>query len=229
LNAPLIKRLPLNTAGRDFIVGDVHGHFAALNEQLYRIKFNRKADRLISVGDLVDRGPQSEVVLDWLDAPWFHAVAGNHEQMCAMYAAGDVPAAIYSVNGGSWFIGKTQDERYPYARAFIELPFVIELETTSGLVGVVHAACDYPSWEQFKDAISDPSQRGMQALENSIWGRGRIESRNTAVVEGVRAVVVGHTPSKDVTVLGNVHHIDTGAWLKGGHFTLLNAETLQPE
>ena len=43
-------------------------------------------------------------------------------------------------------------------------------------------------------------------------------------------MVVGHTPIEHAAVLGNVHHIDTGGWMKdgSGHFTLLDLATLQP-
>ncbi|MGL9724118.1 metallophosphoesterase [Sodalis sp. (in: enterobacteria)] len=33
------------------------------------------------LGDLIDRGPQSEACLPLLENPWFRSVRGNHEQM----------------------------------------------------------------------------------------------------------------------------------------------------
>ena len=42
----------------------------------------------------------------------------------------------------------------------------------------------------------------------------------------MRAVIVGHTPVRQPAILGNVYHIDTGAWM-GGHFTLIDLHTLQ--
>lgn len=41
-----------NKAGRDFVVGDIHGQYDDLMHQLYRVGFNEEADRLIAVGDL---------------------------------------------------------------------------------------------------------------------------------------------------------------------------------
>jgi len=38
-------------------------------------------DQLFSVGDLVDRGPESHRVLEWLARPWFFAICGNHDFM----------------------------------------------------------------------------------------------------------------------------------------------------
>ena len=62
-------RIPRNVSGRDFAVGDVHGHFSRLRQSLDRLGFDPALDRLFSVGDLVDRGPENEQVLDWLRQP----------------------------------------------------------------------------------------------------------------------------------------------------------------
>lgn len=71
--------LPANRRGRDFVVGDLHGHRLLLDDVLHAIGFDPLQDRLFSVGDLVDRGPDSLGTLALIEEPWFHAVAGNHE------------------------------------------------------------------------------------------------------------------------------------------------------
>jgi len=77
------KHFERNTQGRDFAVGDIHGHFTRLQAALEAVDFAPEVDRLFSVGDVVDRGPESERVLDWLAQPWFFAVQGNHEACTA--------------------------------------------------------------------------------------------------------------------------------------------------
>lgn len=64
-----IPRFALNTHGRDFAVGDTHGAFGALQRALEAIGFDAQKYRLFSVGDLVDRGPESHQVLVWLEKP----------------------------------------------------------------------------------------------------------------------------------------------------------------
>src|SRR5690606_31496336 len=102
----MIQCFERNTVGRDFAVGDIHGHFARLSAALDAAGFDpAKGDRLFSVGDLVDRGPECEKAIDWLAEPWFHAVRGNHEDIAIRYAKGNpVDQAIYSRNGGDWFM-----------------------------------------------------------------------------------------------------------------------------
>jgi serine/threonine protein phosphatase 1 len=59
-----------------------------------------------------------------------------------------------------------------------------------------------------------------------LWSRKRITEENQSGVDGIRAVIVGHTRLSQPAVLGNVYHIDTAGWMDG-HFTLLDLATLQ--
>lgn len=98
-----IKHFAINTAGRDFAVGDIHGHFTRLQAALNAAGFDPAVDRLFSVGDLVDRGPESEDVIRWLNKPWFHPVRGNHDDYVCRYDSCDQENWLY--NGGAWFLG----------------------------------------------------------------------------------------------------------------------------
>src|ERR1700694_5103865 len=98
-----IQHFTENKAGKDYCVGDIHGCFTLLQKKLDEIGFNETKDRLFSVGDLVDRGPESKECLDWLSKPWFHAVRGNHEQMAIDYFNRCGDRYMYEYNGGSWF------------------------------------------------------------------------------------------------------------------------------
>ena len=87
MSHPIVQRFERNVFGRDFVVGDLHGCFDLLCEQMDRVGFDPKTDRIFSVGDLVDRGTQSKDALNWMAQPWFHAVRGNHEEMAIYYPA----------------------------------------------------------------------------------------------------------------------------------------------
>lgn len=75
------QRLAANSAGRDLVVGDLHGHRSLFERVLERMNFDPARDRVLSVGDLIDRGPESLDTLALIEQPWFHAVLGNHELM----------------------------------------------------------------------------------------------------------------------------------------------------
>ena len=98
---PPVFRHGANTAGRDFIVGDLHGCRAMLDTLLEHVVFDVQKDRLFSTGDLVDRGPDSEGCLALMKQPWFYPVLGNHDAMLM-----------------AWITGKSRDRRqrdYEYA------------------------------------------------------------------------------------------------------------------
>jgi len=59
VQSSLMQKLPSNTLGRDFVIGDLHGCFDLLERLMKAVDFNFDKDRLFSVGDLVDRGPYS--------------------------------------------------------------------------------------------------------------------------------------------------------------------------
>lgn len=225
-----VKHFAANVTGRDFAVGDIHGCFSALERALLDIGFDDEKDRLFSVGDLVDRGPESERALEWIGKPWFHAVQGNHEDMAIRYVTpGQRDAAHYMMNGGAWLIGMTPAEQQKYAIELARLPYAIEVQTADGLVGIVHADASDPTWagmvERF-EAVD--SNNKLKAITNDcLWSRDRIQTEDRSGIPDMRAVIVGHTPLNRPAVLGNVHYIDTGAVFRGGYLTLIDLATLE--
>lgn len=68
---------------RTIVVGDVHGCFAELGRLLDEVRFG-KHDLLVSVGDLLDRGPEPwEAAAFFRDSPNTAWVLGNHERRVA--------------------------------------------------------------------------------------------------------------------------------------------------
>lgn len=109
----LVRAMPANERGRDFVVGDLHGCFDLLDRLLEHVRFDPASDRLFSVGDLIDRGPDSPRCAEFLQVSWFHAVKGNHETMLLeffgpYFAEGTMdywdraPHSDVWLNGGDW-------------------------------------------------------------------------------------------------------------------------------
>ena len=231
-----IHHFKKNRAGRDLIVGDIHGHFSKLQAALDAAGFDpARGDRLFSVGDLVDRGPESGQVLEWLQKAWFHPVQGNHEDMAIRWGQPDcrMDRELYAQNGGIWNIANTPQERAEISLALSCQPLAIEIETESGLIGVIHAGCPFDSWDEFSAVTTSSLLKpvNIKSLrQQCLWDRSRIEHGDIKPVSGVRAVVVGHTPvSCAPHTLGNTIYIDSGAWaFDEVDFCLLDAATLLP-
>lgn len=225
-----VHRYAANTVGKDYAVGDIHGHFTRLEAALASIGFDESVDRLFSVGDLVDRGPESALAVEWIEKPWFHAVQGNHEDLAIRYVEpGNRNREHYMMNGGAWLIGMQRYEQVAIADGLATLPYVIEVETAGGLVGIVHADVAAKTWAEMIQRFACVSSKNQlrQLTEYCLWCRDRIQAEDHSGIPDVRAVIVGHTPLERPAVLGNVYHIDTGGWLRDGYFTFIDLATLQ--
>ena len=180
-----IKTLPQNQHGRDFVCGDLHGSFSCLERALHELKFDTTCDRLISVGDLVDRGPNSEACLRLLQQPWFHAVKGNHEQlMCDALNNREFWPGVWARNGGDWGthlkVPATVQEQ-ELAEQFLtlatELPYIITVAMTGGKkFHAIHAELGFlneitdetlQSWDKIAEEALISSRDG----ESILWGR----------------------------------------------------------
>lgn len=210
----------INDRGRDFVVGDIHGCFHMLEKALQEIQFDEESDRLFSVGDLVDRGPLSDKVNEWLENPWFHPVRGNHEQMLMDYVAGQLDGNMYRANGGAWLIEKDEASRINYAAALEKLPIAITVMTSRGPVGLVHAECPRSSWEQMIIGLGSDKY----LPEHCMWSRTKIKNEDQSLVEGVSHIFVGHTPLDRPVALGNTLYIDTGAFSTNGNLTVCSID-----
>lgn len=223
-----VDRYERNRAGHDYAVGDIHGCFSRLQIELDRIGFDPDRDRLFAAGDLVDRGPESHLVTEWLAKPWFHAVRGNHDDMAMRWPRGLMPAANRKVNGGAWNMTQPPAEQWAVAHAMERLPIAIEIQTANGAIGIVHGDVPYQSWAIFTSILhgSEGEREARHARQMAMWSRERIEQGDERGVPDLRALIVGHTPLEQTARLGNVYYIDTGA-VFGGEFTILDLATLE--
>ena len=197
------KYFSKNTVGRDFVVGDIHGCFGLFNDKLKEIEFDKSIDRMFSVGDLIERGEDSMSCLKLLKAHWFHAVRGNHEDMMINTILHDENPALWLQNGGDWYFTTGFDELVDLAKLARELPYKI---TINNKIGICHAQPSSLNW----DVPLYPKDK--QIL---LWGRDWIADKQRENVLGVDKVYCGHTPVKEVTRIGNVNFIDTGAVFVG--------------
>ncbi len=224
-----MPRFARNVVGRDFAVGDIHGCFSHLSRSLEAIGFDASVDRLFSVGDLVDRGPESDQVLAWLGKPWFHAICGNHDFMAFSSALGPPSAALeYQQIWGEWLARLSNARQHLIGEGLAALPLAMEIETASGIVGLVHADCPFDDWSDMQAVQWNEIDPTGSIADCCLWSTERHARRYVGPVKNVRAVVHGHLVVRSPEILGNVHFIDTGGWKSGGRFTFLELGTLEP-
>lgn len=190
---------------RIFAIGDIHGCYDPLVRLLGRIPIDWSRDRLVFMGDYIDRGPKSfEVVQHLIELqerqPGTVFLKGNHEQMLADYLSGR-DRMTYLYNGGqetldSYLRNASAPGRYPIPEAHLRFFDSLRLMFETENYIFVHAG--------LRKGLPPEKQRP----EDLLWIREHfIDSRHAF---GKR-VVFGHTPFDEPRVEPNKIGIDTGA------------------
>ena len=210
-----------------YAIGDVHGEAQKLDQLLRSIRadaIGRKvAHRIVFLGDLVDRGPDSRRVVDRAmhlahteDAI---VIRGNHEELMLHAYDNRESVGIYwwAENGGDQTItsymganGVCDDWRDAIDKAHIAwlraLPVMVRDEPR-GLV-FVHGGIDPKTFPDCTDEVR------MWTRSHKFFDPGRWPDRPE--LEGI-LVVHGHTPTADFEPHANPRRInvDTGACFGG--------------
>ena len=209
---------------RIYAIGDIHGQLEMLREAHDRIALDRartgdQTAPVVHLGDLVDRGPDSRGVIEFLmdgvaaGAPWV-VIKGNHDQIfasqfdefpvsplsswCSGSMGGSETLQSYGISPPIWPSGprirRAMADNVPVAhREFIEhLPLFHE--TTEILF--VHAGIR-PGLDLYDQIEEDPLWIRREFLEDP-------RDHGTLVVHG-------HTPVREPEHHGNRINLDTGA------------------
>lgn len=225
-----------NHAGDDWVVGDPHGQRDLLTAVLRKIGFDFDRDRLIATGDIVDRGDGSEALLDMLDLPWFHSVAGNHERMLMEAAAAGFrgeDARGWMAGDGRWTLGMDEDRLTSLARKACAMPLLISAGAGEGRFHVVHAealATGFDPLDDFALARWD-GRRDEELAERLTWGRSlRLMTHEEAFGyqsrERLSKVFCGHTSvGSPAAVRGRQCFLDMCSWTGLGGLVAVNTRT----
>ena len=231
MNTSPIVRLPANEAGRDFVVGDIHGCTDMLFNLLKRVRFDVSVDRLFSTGDLIDRGPNHLEALRLLYEPWFYSVLGNHEAMMQSYLGiaewTSHDANDFIRNGGAWAVEVRVDPvlRNELSDILLRIPVVIEVG--SGTEGFRVAHADLP---RLPLDHREADARVSTQREMILWSRNTAYSGKDQIIEDAPPaggytdvgrhdrdeplVFCGHTVMPWPMYYRNHMFIDTGAFLE---------------
>lgn len=206
---------------RAFFVTDIHGHYSALDYLLKEVGFNPDIDMLLGGGDLVDRGPESHQVVDWLRKSWFRTVRGNHDDFCLVSGVDGV-CLHHAKNGGAWYGRLSKEQRVEIIDEITKLPYLIEVNMPSGeRLGIVHAELFNQDWDHCCSTLANEGCLEGSKLETMmLTSRNLIYRGEERHIQGLDYLYVGHTAVEMQTPLGNIRYCDTGAGKKNGHLSL---------
>lgn len=185
-----------------FIIGDVHGCFFSYLKLLE--EWNPKTERLIQLGDLVDRGNFTpltirlayEIKASFKNQCVF--LKGNHEQLMTDYLLGNDLVNIWKFNGGAETLLQFEKEGLdPYF--YLEWTKNLPLFWENKKVFVSHAGISENAQNPY-----DP-----RASDGILWNRKQLKNIG-------KLQVIGHTPRWDgkpeYNFTSNSWNIDTGAY-----------------
>ena len=190
---------------RILIVGDIHGCLDMLKRLMDKVVWRPHKDRLIFLGDYLDRGEDPKGVVDYILALSkcslnVDCLMGNHEAMFLDYLSGR-DKGLFLMNGGwntveSYMAGKTDEDDSlvpPEHMAFFRsLKIYIELDDYY----VVHAG--FRPGRAIKEQTKDDMLWIRDAFIYSDYDFGK-------------KVIFGHTPVNEPLFLENKIALDTGA------------------
>jgi serine/threonine protein phosphatase 1 len=202
------------SAEKIFIVGDIHGCLDMLKRLIDKIEWNPANDRLIFIGDYIDRGENSKGVVDFLlklkkDSSLIQCLIGNHEQMFLDYLSG-VDSQSSLLNGGLSTLKSYEEVRRSQDDALIPSS---HLDFYSSLLSMIELEQYYIVHAGFRPNISIEDQD----LNDMIWIREEFIYSN---YDFGKVVIFGHTPLNSPLIMKNKIGIDTGA-VFGNYLTCL--------
>ncbi len=218
---------------KTFAIGDLHGHydqFIKLYDQLITAGLQPEKDTLIFLGDVVDGGPQTKQVIDWLidyqkKYPQTVVLTGNHEQLMldALIGKGKIYGSYdlwYQQGGKETFQSYLPDTLTDYEKAISNPMDHIPVEHLDWLrtrpwyhetdsYFFVHAGIpNHTDLDEFKKAI-DNNDIDMQKA--AVWIRGEFIQ---SIKDWGKKIIFGHTVFPFGPFLGTdpdngekVHHI----------------------
>ncbi len=216
----------LPDSGRVYAIGDIHGRADLLDRMVGLISGDLASDPaasslVVTLGDYVDRGPDSRGVLDRLAGnPFptaFLALKGNHEELFERFMHEPSIADGWRRLGG---LATLHSYGVPVADLVIGKGYAYASEALRAAVPPEHLrflASLAPSWRWNRYFFCHAGVRPGVALERQsphdlLWIR---EPFLQSEADFGAVVVHGHTPQEKPALLPNRINVDTGAVITG--------------
>lgn len=216
---------PLPKGERVYAIGDVHGCadlLASLARQIERDDAIRPEARttIILLGDLIDRGPDSagviDFVLDWKENRTVRTIAGNHEEMfLASVRSEEVLRRFLHYGGQETLLSYVRDKDLYNSLSTAQLHEQLLEIVPARHMEFLQSLEDYIAIGDYM--FVHAGIRPGVALEQQNRGDLRWIREGFLDFEGDlgKVVIHGHTISESVEIKANRIGVDTGAYRSG--------------
>ncbi len=191
-----------------YAIGDLHGSLESLERLMEKINPDLTRDRLVFIGDYIDRGPQPKGVVNYIirlknQAPpgGIVCLKGNHEAMFLDFLLG-AEAGLFLFNGGLSTLQDYWGEDWSNLESLVLPPDHAQFYQDLQLY------YETPDYIFVHGGLKPGVPLADQEEEDLLWIRGEFI---TSPEDFGRRIIFGHTPFKQPLLMPNKIGIDTGA------------------
>lgn len=221
---------------RTFLMGDIHGMYDKLMACLQAVNFDYINDKLIQLGDVVDRGPDSYLVIEeLLKIKNLIAIRGNHDD-CWMQGLFFYREDYQNqIEVFSLYNQGARETLQSYTRRGIDPMVHLSFFRNQLNYHIDNNNCFVHGG--FNRHLPIAEQREISDLwwDRDLWlaarsyGQMEDNEHRFKVKDGFDEIFIGHTPTtyfkSDIPLkAANITNLDTGSG-KGGSLTIMNLET----
>lgn len=209
------------------VIGDIHACYKTFLSLVDKIAQKWPNAQIVSVGDLVDRGPDSQSVVQYIIDNKIPCVQGNHENMMFMDVLGN--ASPYE---GQWYAYQAKETLESYgdhqklkehAEWMSKLPLFLEFKDSvrvgddrdhgrSRHLVLSHASIG-STWK-----FRDPShEKHHFFVQQALWNRDVPDDQQDIYN------IFGHSPNKEPKIKSFFANVDTGCVFNRSGYTNLTA------
>ena len=214
-----------------YVISDLHGEYDKFINMLNLINFS-SSDTLYILGDVLDRGPKSLEIIDYIRKPEnsnIKLLMGNHELFCLLGLIEDKYFKYWLEAGGDSTYKQLKERGVDYIYELLEYLAALPIYEIVNSFVLVHAGIDISNESQH---INIDELMKLQNRDTLLWDREFISSNK--YLDGY-TVICGHTPTLGYMQYGKkasiIHRmgkilIDCGAYFSnhGGRLACLRLD-----
>lgn len=158
-----------------YLISDIHGNLRDFIKILKKIDFSKEKDKMIIMGDILDRGPDGIRLLEYIK-PYLgtsmELLMGNHELFAIMYLKGELDKRTWTAFGGGDTVKDidkmTLDKKNQLLEFLEGLSYYSEINSKYyGNIIVTHTGVDCENYEHNQDKTINVKKSIEKAIQNN--------------------------------------------------------------
>lgn len=178
--AHTVRHISFSNSQRVFVVGDLNGDLKRFKESMDRVGFQPNKDKLICLGDFIDRGADSLAILGVLREIDALMVLGNHEHLMIESIMGrdEEAKGLWNKNGGQWHKLIPEELLIAHCQWLLKQPLSLVVDYRGYRIGLSHTRPPVWNWE-------NPPTNKSKVVAALLWDRELFNKGKSLINRGV--------------------------------------------